>query len=527
MRLLLGAVCLTTIAAYPLASARADDEKKPAAAANAPVSFMKNVAPILVRNCIACHNPKKSESKYIMTTFAQLAKGGQQGEGITLEGGDPDASRFVELLRPDGAPRMPYKQDPLPADQIAVIERWVKEGAKYDGAASDEEWMVVLRKLTTVKVPETYPVTVPVTALAFSPDGSEVAASGFHEVNLWKVADGTITRRLPGLEERIYDIAFSPDGKWLATASGDPAVSGAVKLWIAEPNGGGKPVRDLLETSDSVFAVAFSPDSKYVAAGGADRAMRLWEVDSGKLIMTIEDHADWILGLAFSPDGKRIVTASRDKTCKVFDIAKKESLVTFPNHGQTVYAAVFSPDGKSVASAGEDNLARIWTAGDEAKQTRHISGFGAAVFKLRFTPDGKTFVASGADKTVRSIQRVRLVREDDARPHRLGVFAGDLGRWEDRRDGKLGRRDPPLVARRRQADPHDRRRQAGIQDSGGYSGAGSWEIALGTSTMSGNMILFLFHPSKGGVGGVGCSLILLAKAIVMTPLFPPFEKGDG
>ena len=79
-----------------------------------PVSFMRDVAPILVENCIACHNPRKSESKYVMTTFAQLAKGGQQGEGITLEPGKPDESNLVELIRPDGQPRMPYKQDPLP-----------------------------------------------------------------------------------------------------------------------------------------------------------------------------------------------------------------------------------------------------------------------------------------------------------------------------------------------------------------------------------------------------------------------------
>ena len=77
-----------------------------------PVSFMRQIAPIMVENCIACHNPRKSESKYVMTTFAQLAKGGQQGEGITLEPGKPDESRLVELMRLDGNPRMPFKQDP-------------------------------------------------------------------------------------------------------------------------------------------------------------------------------------------------------------------------------------------------------------------------------------------------------------------------------------------------------------------------------------------------------------------------------
>ena len=104
-----------------------------APAAGKPVSFIRDVAPILVENCIACHNPRKSESKYVMTTFTQLAKGGQQGEGITLEPGKPDESNLVEVIRPEGKPRMPYKHDPLPKEKIATIERWVAEGAKYDG----------------------------------------------------------------------------------------------------------------------------------------------------------------------------------------------------------------------------------------------------------------------------------------------------------------------------------------------------------------------------------------------------------
>src|SRR4051812_19284159 len=114
------AMALMLSLAFPLAGmARGDDVKTPEAKADAPgpeapVSFLKEVAPILVQNCIACHNPKKSESKYVMTTFAQLAKGGQQGEGVTLEPGDPEASMFVELIKPGGEPKMPYKQDPLP-----------------------------------------------------------------------------------------------------------------------------------------------------------------------------------------------------------------------------------------------------------------------------------------------------------------------------------------------------------------------------------------------------------------------------
>ena len=367
------------------------------------VSFMKDVAPILVQNCIGCHNPRKAESKYSMTTFALLAKGGQQGEDVTLEAGDPDASRFVELLKPDAKPRMPYKLDVLPAEKIALIERWVKEGAKYDGLDAKEDWVALLHKITPVVVPEAYPVAVPITALAFSPDGTTVAASGYHEVNLWKLADATLARRLRGVAERVHEIAYSPDGKWLATASGDPGQYGSAKLWLAEPDGGGKPVRDLFEGGDAVFAVAFSPDSKTVAAAGADRAIRLWEVESGKLLSTIEDHADWVLDVAFSPDGTRLASASRDKTSKVFDVAKRESLVTFPGHAETVFGVAFAPDGKTVATCGGDAKVRLWKPDEEGKQAREIGGFGGPVFKVAFTADGKALVACSADKTARLV----------------------------------------------------------------------------------------------------------------------------
>jgi len=366
-----------------------------------PISFLKDVAPILVQNCIACHNPKKSESKYIMTTFAQLAKGGAMGKGITLTPGEPDDSYFIELCRVDGEPRMPYKQDPLPKDKVETLERWVKEGAKYDGATPAEDWPAALRKATPVVIPKSYPATVPITALAFSPDGSEVAASGYHELTTWKAGDGAPSRRLAGTAERVHDIAYSPDGKWMATASGDPGQFGSVQLWIAEPGGGGKLARDLLETTDSAFAVAFSPDSTRLAAAGADRAVRVWDVATGKELALIEDHADWIFDLAWSPDGRRLATASRDKTSKVFDVEKKESIATFPGHAETVFCVAFSPNGKSVVTGGGDNQIRIWNPDEDGKQAKVVGGFGGAVFRLVFHPDGKTRLAAGADKVVR------------------------------------------------------------------------------------------------------------------------------
>jgi WD40 repeat protein len=295
---------------------------------------------------------------------------------------------------------MPYKLDPLPAEKIATIERWVADGARYDGGSPAEDWTIVLRKNQQINVPDSYPAAVPITALEFARDGSAVAASGYHEVTFWKTGDGSLDRRLSGLAERVYDIAYSPDGKWMATASGDPGIYGVARLWSAEAGAGAKPVRDLAETQDVVFSVAFSPDSTKIATAGADRAIRIFEVETGKLLFQVEDHADWIFAVAFSPDGKRLASASRDKTCKVFDIEKKESLVTFPGHAQPVYTIAFTPDGKSVASGGEDNRIRLWNPDNDGRQTREIGGFGGTVFRLRYSPDGQTLAACSADKEV-------------------------------------------------------------------------------------------------------------------------------
>lgn len=424
-------------------------------AASDDVSFMKQLAPLFAENCVGCHNPKKPESKYDMTTFERLAKGGQYGEDITLIPGKPDESYLVELLQPDASPRMPHKQDPLPPDSIALIEKWVAQGAKYDGNAPTEDWVALSHRTAPVNIPDRYPVTLPITALAFSPDGSHLVASGYHELTEWNPGDGALALRVPGLRQRIYDVAFSPDGKWLATASGDPGQYGVVQLWKTDPTGKAEAPRVLAEAPDAVFAVAFSPDSSLVAAAGADRSVRVWKTESGESTLVIEDHADWVLDVAFSPDGKRLATASRDKTSKVFDLESKQALVTFPGHAASVTCVSFTPDGKQVASGGEDNQIRLWNPDEEGKQVAAIGGFGGSVFRLLYSPDGKDLIACSADKAVRIFtdNKPRLTLQGhqdwvyslaispDGATLASGSWDGDVRLWT-RADGKPIRNFP-------------------------------------------------------------------------------------
>ncbi len=400
-------------------------EAKPAVG---PVSFAKDVAPILVQRCVACHGGIKPKGGFNLTTFDALSKGVSNAPVVVA--GKPDESSLVECLLPDAQPRMPYKEEPLPKEQIDLIARWVSEGAKFDGPATSAQLTSIVPKPKNLNVaPVVYPAPIAITSLAFSPDGTQLATGGYHEVLIWELSSGKLLKRLQGLPERTYAIRYSPNGWWIATASGTPAQSGVVRLWDAK---NGEPIRDMIEVEDSVFGLAFSPDSRLLASGGCDRTIRIWDLASGKLAKSIEDHADWVLDLDFSPDGSRLVSGSRDKTSKVFDVAKGESLVTFPEHTDAVYAVAFARDGKSVATAGGDKTIKMWDPINDGKKIRDIGGHGMAVFKLQFTPDGSQLLSCSADKTAREFNPANGQQTRSLQGHNDWVYVATFSR-----DGKV------------------------------------------------------------------------------------------
>ena len=370
----------------------------------AEISFTKDIAPVFVAKCLACHNAEKAKGGYRMHTFDALHKPGSSKETPLAAGQPAQSHLFQLLLAPDEDDRMPQKDEALPPAQIALIKQWIEGGAKFDGP----DRAVALTLLAPPQhraAPRVYPVALPVTALAFDPSGEFLAASGYHEITIWNSRSGELVRRIGNLAERTFDLAFSPDGRWLACASGTPGKIGEVKLFHAT---NGELARVLSTTADAALALAFTADSQRLAAGGADNIIRVWEMSGSKPPLTIEQHADWILSLAFSPDGTQLASGSRDKSARVFDAQTGELETTHTGHGDFVTAVAWA-DNQAVLSASREKEVHRWNA-QGGKKGGELSGWDAAPTRLIVAK--KRLFSAALDRVVREhdLEKKSVVR---------------------------------------------------------------------------------------------------------------------
>src|SRR2546426_4104558 len=186
------------------------------------VSFRRDIAPIVVKKCLTCHGPEKTKGGYRLDTFEQLMKGGESKAPAVVAGKPEESKLFALITATDEDDRMPQKDDPLPAEQIGLILRWIKEGAKFDGADPKMALAMLVPRAPHPDPPAVYRRPVPIVALAFSPDGQELAAGGYHETTIWNASDGKLLRRLKNIAERTQSLAYNPDGTLLAAATGAP-----------------------------------------------------------------------------------------------------------------------------------------------------------------------------------------------------------------------------------------------------------------------------------------------------------------
>jgi WD40 repeat protein/beta-lactamase regulating signal transducer with metallopeptidase domain len=290
-------------------------------------------------------------------------------------------------------------------------------------ASTGYDSQAVIREFPSGKVVAVLPLDEEA-RLAYSPDGKLlVTATAARTIKVWNALTGAEMVRLESESVRWYCIAYSPDGKYVATGGGDlggQGIPNEVTIWDTKT---WKPAGKLQGHTQAVMCVTFSPDSKTIASGGDDATARLWRLDGRgqfKPVGTLEGHENRVKAVTFTPDGKTLATASHDGSVRLWDVAKLVPLTRLDGHVPPVRSIAVSPDGKQLYTGGAQRILKVWDIKSHTESAsyelapQHPEG-EAVILAMVYSPDGRLLATAHENGLIvlRSASTGELVRTLD------------------------------------------------------------------------------------------------------------------
>jgi WD40 repeat protein len=335
----------------------------------------------------------------------------------------------------DPAQPQPLGQ-PFTSDPGSLVSKVVFTPDGRTLASTNTANTVILWDLTDPAQPEPagQPLTVQtdsyVSEVTIAPDGQSLAVNTADSVMLWDLTDPAQYQSRTVQTGSLFEVAFSPDGRILATVGDDSTVILQDVTDPAQP----LPLGQFLTAhTESVSSIVFTPDENTLVTAGLDSRVLLWDLAEPtrprRLGQPLLAHAGRVLSAAFSPDGRTLATASEDGTVilwNVTDPAQPQPIgQPLSDHNGWVFSVAFSPDGRTLATGSDDGTVVLWDLVDPAQPRRlgqPLTAGSAVVYSVAFTSDGRTLATAGLEGTV-----ILWDLADPAQPRRLSQLRPRIG----------------------------------------------------------------------------------------------------